>query len=77
MLEFKDWKSGETENEYLHGTKIAYVSLGEESYGLIVVTPRQRIHIEEIPQYGGEPRYYCRWHGTVEEAVKFIKETFT
>ena len=32
MLEFKDWKSGETENEYLHGTKIAYLSLGEEAY---------------------------------------------
>ena len=34
MLEFKDWKSGETEKEYMHGTQIAYVSLGEESYGM-------------------------------------------
>ena len=77
MLEFKDWKSGETENEYLHGTKIAYVTLGDGAYGLIVVTPWQHIHIEEIPLYGGEPRHYCRWAGTPEEAVKFIKETFT
>ena len=77
MLEFKDWKPRETEKEYLHGTKIAYVSIGEGAYGLIVVTPQQSIHIEEIPQYGGEPRYYCRWAGTPEEAVKFIKETFT
>lgn len=77
MLEFKDWKPSETEKEYLHGTKIAYVSIGEGAYGLIVVTPQQSIHIEEIPQYGGEPRYYCRWAGTPEEAVKFIKETFT
>lgn len=77
MLEFKNWKSGETEREYLNGTKIAYVPLGEEAYGLIVVTPWQHIHIEEIPLYGGEPRYYCQWAGTPEEAVKFIKETFT
>ena len=77
MIEFKDWGQYETEKEYYPGTKIAYISVGEESYGLIVVTPWQSIHIEEIPQYGGEPRYYCRWAGTVEEAVKFIKETFT
>ena len=77
MLEFKDWKSGETEGEYLHGTKIAYATLGEGVYGLIIITPWQNIHIEEIPQYGGEPRHYCRWAGTPEEAVKFIKETFT
>jgi len=77
MLEFKDWKSGETEKEYMHGTQIAYVSLGEESYGLIVVTPWQKIHIEEIPLYGGEPKYYCQWLGDIEDAVNFIKKTFT
>lgn len=77
MLEFRDWKRSDTERQYLYGTKIAYISLGEESYGLILVTPWQTIHIESIPQYGGEPKYDCRWSGTVEEAVEYIKETYT
>lgn len=76
MIEFRDWKPEETERTYLPGTKIAYVPLGEGAYGLILVTPWQVIFLEEVPQYGGYPRWMGLWHGTVEEAVKHIKENW-
>lgn len=76
MIEFSRWNGYETEREYLLGSKIAYVPLGEEAYGLIIVTPWCNIHLEEIPPYGGEPRYYGQYYGTIQEAIDFVKETF-
>lgn len=76
MIEFSTWSGYETEREYLLGSKIAYIPLGEEAYGLIIVTPPCNIHLEEIPLYGGEPRYYGQYYGSVEEAVEFIKKEF-
>ena len=70
MVEFNIWMECKTEREYPLGSKVAYIPLGEEAYGLIVVTPEGIIHLEEVPPYGGEPQYY----GSVEEAVEFIKE---
>jgi hypothetical protein len=77
MLEFKDWDRTQTDKWYPNGTKIAYVSLGEGAYGLILVTPWQSIYLEEIPLYGGEPQYWDGWCGSVEEAVEFIKKEWT
>ena len=74
MIEFKRWGHSQTEREYPIGSKIAYIPLGGEAYGLIVVTPEGIIHLEEIPTYGGEPRYYGQYYGSVEESVEFIKE---
>ena len=75
MVEFKRWDHSQTEkNDYPVGTAIAYIPLGEEAYGLIVVTPEGIIHLEEVPIYGGEPHYYGQYYGSVEEAVEFIKE---
>lgn len=74
MLEFKDWDRTQTDKIYPEGSKIAYVSLGEEAYGLIIVTSFQNIHLESIPLYGGYPVYEREWFGSVEEAVEFIEK---
>ncbi len=75
MIEFKRWDHSQTEkNDYPLGTVIAYIPLGEEAYGLILCSPSGNIHLEEIPIYGGEPRYYGQYYGSVEEAVEFIKD---
>lgn len=74
MIEFKDWDPSQTEGKYLQGSKIAYVPLGDGAYGLIIVTPWQYVHLEEIPPYGGFSRYDCLWHGTVEGAIEFMKK---
>ena len=75
MIEFRKWDHSQTEkNDYPVGTAIAYISLGDGAYGLIVVTPEGIIHLEEVPIYGGEPHYYGHYYGSVEEAVEFIKE---
>ena len=74
MVEFNIWMECKTEREYPLGSKVAYIPLGEEAYGLIVVTPEGIIHLEEVPIYGGEPRYYGKWYGSLVEAVEFIKE---
>jgi hypothetical protein len=76
MIEFGEYVSNETEREYPNNSKIAYVSLGEGAYGLIIVTPSQEIFIEEIPQYGGMPMYDGEWKGSVEDAVLYIKSHF-
>ena len=76
MIEFKPWDRSQTELKYLHGSSIAYIPLGDGAYGLIVLTPWGKIHLEEVPLYGGEPCYHGEWHGSVEEAVEFIKKEF-
>lgn len=72
MLEFKKWNGNETENDYPDGTEMHHVSLGEGAYGIILVAPDGTVYIEEIPQYGGYPRYVGHV-GSVEEALDIIK----
>lgn len=69
---FKPLKQYETEREYPEGSLIYWHSLGEESYGLIIATPDGEYHTEEIPQYGGDPRYYKQVY-SLQEALDVVK----
>ena len=73
-VKFCRWERHTTEKDYLTGSTIANIPLGEGAYGLIIVTPCGDIHLEEVPIYGGEPVYYRQWYGSLKEAIEFIRK---
>lgn len=57
-LELYDWNQYETSGEYQENSLMIWKSLGEGSGGIIILTPDGKFYLEEVPQYGGEPREY-------------------
>ena len=71
-LEMYPWKEWETSGKYPIGSFTIYKSLGEGAGGIIVLTPEGKFFLEEIPQYGGEPREYGEAK-SVQAALEIMK----
>lgn len=48
------------------------ISLGEESYGLVYENSESLFEVWEIPQYGGEERFY-KTFDSLDDAIKVAK----
>ena len=51
-------------------------SLGEESYGLVYRNDQNLFELWEIPQYGGEKRYYATYD-SLDDAVEAARSELT
>jgi len=74
-LELEPWSYTNTEKDYPEGSLVYFKSLGEDAYGVVVFSPNGEFYLEEIPQYGGYPRYYGKVP-SLQEALK-VMESWT
>ncbi len=74
-LELESWSYAKTDNEYPEGSLLYFKPLGEESYGVVVFTPKGEFHLEEITQYGTHMKYYDKVQ-SLQEAFK-VMESWT
>lgn len=68
-----DWDQNCTEREYPKGSLMIYFSTGEEAGVIIICTPEPNFFLEEIPLYGGMPKFYGEF-SSIQQCLKVIKE---
>ena len=72
ILELTTWIQYHTTGTYQKDSLMLWKSLGEGAGGIVILTPDGKFYLEEVPQYGGEPREYGEVK-SVQDALEIMK----